>query len=218
MNLVEMVKKAKHEMPHFTEQHRPEKVKEIFNAIKKEHPEMPAEMKARIAESKGSTGPHEHAPKNYKWNGDNYVKKGNDMTKQAAYELGQKVAEERIKEAFNFGGLAQAVKQNWKPLAIGTAGLAGLGGALALGGTQGAQDTYTTRAKTNALQAQNASNLRSGNLANYLFNPRAAGPLSEIASRLSRRQNAAMAEHPYLSSLIPGYGLITGGKAGENYL
>lgn len=46
-------KKKKHKMPHFTDQDRPKKVKEIYKALKRDHPEMPAESKARIAESKG---------------------------------------------------------------------------------------------------------------------------------------------------------------------
>lgn len=38
----------------FLEQDRPAKVKEIYSALKRDHPEMPAEMKARIASSHGS--------------------------------------------------------------------------------------------------------------------------------------------------------------------
>ncbi len=42
-------------MPGFTEQTgRPEKVKNIYRALKREHPGMPAEMKARIASRRGS--------------------------------------------------------------------------------------------------------------------------------------------------------------------
>jgi hypothetical protein len=44
-------KKAKHDMPSFTKQDRPAKVKEIYRALKRDHPEMPAGKKARIAES-----------------------------------------------------------------------------------------------------------------------------------------------------------------------
>jgi len=41
-------KKAK-DMPHFTDQDRPKKVKEIYRALKRDHPNMPAGKKARIA-------------------------------------------------------------------------------------------------------------------------------------------------------------------------
>jgi hypothetical protein len=48
---------AKHDMPHFTDQNRPEKVKDIFKALKRDHPNMPAEVKARIAYRKGKASP-----------------------------------------------------------------------------------------------------------------------------------------------------------------
>lgn len=38
----------------FTKQDRPAKVKEIYRALKRDHPGMSAEMKARIASRKGS--------------------------------------------------------------------------------------------------------------------------------------------------------------------
>jgi hypothetical protein len=41
----------------FLEQDRPGKVKEIYKALKRDHPEMPAEMKARIAARKGKKSP-----------------------------------------------------------------------------------------------------------------------------------------------------------------
>lgn len=41
-------KMAKH-MPHFEDQDRPEKAKEVFHALKEEHPEYSAGKKARIA-------------------------------------------------------------------------------------------------------------------------------------------------------------------------
>jgi hypothetical protein len=50
-------KEAK-DMPHFTEQDRPEKVKDIYRALKREHPDMSAEMKARIAARQGKRGKH----------------------------------------------------------------------------------------------------------------------------------------------------------------
>ena len=46
-------KKAKKDMPGFTEQDRPKKVKEIYSALKRDHPEYPAGKKARIASTAG---------------------------------------------------------------------------------------------------------------------------------------------------------------------
>ena len=50
-------KDAKKDMPGFTEQDRPAEVKNIYRALKREHPGMPAEMKARIASRRGSKSP-----------------------------------------------------------------------------------------------------------------------------------------------------------------
>jgi hypothetical protein len=44
-------KTAKKHMPHFTDQNRDPKAKEVFRALKKEHPEYSAGKKARIAEA-----------------------------------------------------------------------------------------------------------------------------------------------------------------------
>ena len=55
-------KEAKRDMPPFLEQDRPEKVKEIYSALKREHPNMPAEMKARIAARKGKGSPKSRKP------------------------------------------------------------------------------------------------------------------------------------------------------------
>jgi len=55
-------KLAKKDMPSFTEQDRPEKVKEIYRALKRDHPDMPAEMKARIAARQGKPGKQEQGP------------------------------------------------------------------------------------------------------------------------------------------------------------
>lgn len=55
----DFVKEAKKKMPHFTEQDRPAKVKQVYKALKREHPGMPAGMKARIASRKGSSDPSE---------------------------------------------------------------------------------------------------------------------------------------------------------------
>jgi len=69
----------------FLKQDRPEKVKEIYKALKRDHPEMPAEVKARIAARKGKKspqsrkppetgGPAHKAPLNYVRKGKRYVK------------------------------------------------------------------------------------------------------------------------------------------------
>jgi hypothetical protein len=58
----ELLKVAKHGMPHFTDQDRPKKVKEIYRAIKRDHPEMPAAMKARIASRQGKKGKQHQGP------------------------------------------------------------------------------------------------------------------------------------------------------------
>lgn len=47
------IEKAARKMPHFTSQKRPEKVKDVYKAIKREHPGMPAATKARIASRVG---------------------------------------------------------------------------------------------------------------------------------------------------------------------
>lgn len=49
-----ILKSAAKDMPGFLEQDRPKKVKEIYKALKREHPDMPAGQKARIASSKGA--------------------------------------------------------------------------------------------------------------------------------------------------------------------
>lgn len=46
----------------FLEQDRPEKVKEIYKALKRDHPDMPAEMKARIAARQGKKGKQKQGP------------------------------------------------------------------------------------------------------------------------------------------------------------
>jgi len=53
---------AKRDMPHFTEQDRPKKVKEIYSALKRDHPDMPAGMKARIASRQGKPGKQHQGP------------------------------------------------------------------------------------------------------------------------------------------------------------
>jgi hypothetical protein len=49
----ERVVKEARKMPHFTDQHRPAKVKEIYRALKRDHPEYSAGKKARIGSSRG---------------------------------------------------------------------------------------------------------------------------------------------------------------------
>ena len=46
----------------FLEQDRPAKVKEIYSALKRDHPDMPAEMKARIAARQGKKGKQKQGP------------------------------------------------------------------------------------------------------------------------------------------------------------
>jgi len=49
-------------MPDFLDQNRPESVKKIFAALKRDHPDMPAEMKARIAARQGKPGKQKQGP------------------------------------------------------------------------------------------------------------------------------------------------------------
>jgi len=50
------------DMPPFLKQDRPEKVKEIYRALKRDHPDMPAAMKARIAARQGKRGKQKQGP------------------------------------------------------------------------------------------------------------------------------------------------------------
>lgn len=50
------------DLPDFTKQDRPKKVKEIYKALKRDHPNMPAEVKARIAAKFGKKGKQEQGP------------------------------------------------------------------------------------------------------------------------------------------------------------
>ena len=45
----QLIQKLAKDMPHFEDQDRPEKAKEVFHALKEEHPEYSAGKKARIA-------------------------------------------------------------------------------------------------------------------------------------------------------------------------
>lgn len=52
----------KRKMPHFTDQDRPESVKRIYRALERDHQEMPAAMKARIAARQGKPGKQKQGP------------------------------------------------------------------------------------------------------------------------------------------------------------
>jgi hypothetical protein len=54
--------KKKRDMPGFTEQDRPAKSKEIYKALKRDKPGMPAGMKARIASRQGKPGKQKQGP------------------------------------------------------------------------------------------------------------------------------------------------------------
>ena len=78
-------------MPHFTEQDRPKKVKEIYKALKRDHPDMPAEMKARIAARQGKPGKqHQGPPYKAPINETYQEKKGGCMQKLAGCGIGLK--------------------------------------------------------------------------------------------------------------------------------
>jgi hypothetical protein len=53
---MQLIEKIARDMPSFTKQKRPAKVKEMYRALKREHPEMPAAYKARIAGKFGKPG------------------------------------------------------------------------------------------------------------------------------------------------------------------
>ncbi len=56
---MQLIEKIARDMPSFTKQKRPEGVKKIYRALKREHPEMPAAYKARIAAKFGKKGVQE---------------------------------------------------------------------------------------------------------------------------------------------------------------
>jgi hypothetical protein len=71
-----MIDKKAKDAPHFTEQDRPDKVKDVYRALKREQPKYPAELKARIAASKGEGEDESEDPKEFKkGKGGTYVKK-----------------------------------------------------------------------------------------------------------------------------------------------
>ena len=99
------------DMPPFEEQDRPEKVKRIYRALKREYGEsMPAEVKARIASRKGSSDPEERKsgppysdPIHYKRKGDKYVKKSYSIEdlKQILRSISSRKELEQIKEVMS---------------------------------------------------------------------------------------------------------------------
>lgn len=56
------VKIAARDMPSFLRQARPGGVKKIYRALKRDHPNMSAEMKARIAARQGRPGKQKQGP------------------------------------------------------------------------------------------------------------------------------------------------------------
>ena len=56
------IEKCARDMPSFLRQDRPEAVKKIYRALKRDHPGMPAEMKARIAARQGKPGKQKQGP------------------------------------------------------------------------------------------------------------------------------------------------------------
>lgn len=59
---MKLIEKVARNVPSFTKQERPESVKRIYRALKREHPEMPAAMKARIAARQGRPGKQAQGP------------------------------------------------------------------------------------------------------------------------------------------------------------
>jgi hypothetical protein len=108
-------------------------------------------------------------------------------------------------------------------IAKGVAQGVALGGGIAaahgaLSNTEKAKETSRVRAEAHGQQAADAAKTRQENLAQYMLNPHTPGPLSEVGHRLRRRHQAAKAEHPYKTALIPGYGMIAGGSAGKQHV
>lgn len=103
-----------------------------------------------------------------------------------------------------------------KALALGAGGYtAAVGGLTYAGATNKAKETAGVRAEALGKTIHDATEARKHNLGQYLLNPHVPGPLTEGFARLNRRHLASHAEHPYRTQLIPAYGMIRGGKAGE---
>jgi hypothetical protein len=99
-----LVKLAKKDMPSFTEQDRPEKVKDIYRALKRDHPDMPAEMKARIASRQGKPGKQKQGP----------PYKGKLTKKSAAQEAYEEGFQTKVAQRLGMSPTAQGNPQtNW---------------------------------------------------------------------------------------------------------
>jgi hypothetical protein len=155
-------KSAKKDMPPFLEQNRPAKVKEIYGALKRDHPDMPAGMKARIASRQGKKGKQHQGPpykgpltKGASW--DSVVKavkgfpgavankarqvKGTYQT-AAAGPLGQGVSGPLLPgQSRGVGAGLKAVATQHPGVAAGVAGATGLGAGYALSPSGGQNKT-----------------------------------------------------------------------------
>lgn len=102
---------------------------------------------------------------------------------------------------------------------VGGAALAGLAGYTALNaataGDKQSTESHKTKAETLGKYIKGQKSVREKNTAGYLLNPHAHGPIKELSARIARRHHASAAEHPYRTAIIPYYGAIRGGKAGE---
>lgn len=81
--------------------------------------------------------------------------------------------------------------------------------------TRKAKESHEVDAEAKGSIARDAAKARKETPFQYMLNPGVPGPTKEITSRLSRRFHASAAEHPYRTMILPGYGIIRGGKAGE---
>lgn len=132
-------------MPHFTDQDRPKKVKEIYRALKRDHPDMPAEMKARIAARQGKKGKQHQGPPYKgpitKTSGENTEKRGYVMVIPTYHPSDAEVASQKpwsAGRAAAIGGLAGGTLGAAAGIPLGAKGalVSGLaGGALGLAST-----------------------------------------------------------------------------------
>lgn len=135
-----------------------------------------------------------------------------------------------IEEAYN-AGLNQAV-QDFEKIAgpknilglvgAGAAGAAAGAGLLTanamLAGTDQAKKSHIGSARGAAHIIADAEYQKKNNKGHYYFNPTVTGPIREATSRLQRRHSASMAEKPGMTATVPLYGMIRGGKAGEDIM
>ena len=110
------------DMPSFTSQDRPKKVKEIYRALKRDHPEYPPELKARIAARKGKKSPQARKPP--ETGGPPYKAPitNRHQEKQAMSDLRKQVATNFTKTAFAGTGAVM-------PMMYGSGG-GGMGGGM----------------------------------------------------------------------------------------